>query len=176
MSSMNFYFSTASGSSGFSTSSSRTESQGKYMSTTQITTNSLQNLFNNVSTADNTGLVNYYKCIFIYYDGGGSFTSADGLQVSISGASGGVDFYLGKDPLGATPRAQTGAQSVVIANQTTAPTGVTFTQPTVPSPITIASVPDLNVHALWVRLTPVNSVPITGDNATISISYTEMTE
>lgn len=173
MSSMNWYFSTASGSAGNSTGSSRSQSHGKYISTTQITNNSGQNLFNNVTSGDNTNLTEYYKCIFLSYDGAGAFASADSLQISISGASGGVDFYLGKDPLGPTSKSSSSAQSVVVTNQTTAPTGVTFTKPTVPSPITIATIPDQNVHALWVRLTPLNVGAASGDNATISISYTE---
>ena len=64
-SSLVFNYSTASGSSGYTTGSDRTQSHGKYTAVTKINTNSGQNLFSNVTSGANYNMTPYYKCIFL---------------------------------------------------------------------------------------------------------------
>ena len=141
------------GSAGDSTASSVAASLGKYMSTTAITDATKANLLANITQAESTAGVVKYKCLFVLNDHASQ--TAEGMRVHISAqdAGGGV-VAIGLDPAGATARNSGSAQAAEIADEETAPTGVTFSAPsTYDDGIVVGDVAFDECAAVWVRLT-----------------------
>ena len=144
-------------------------SLGKYISTTDFTTNTLGNLFDDVSGDENAASDVEYRCLFVY-NSHGSLTW-QGPKVWISAeVAGGASIAIGIDTTAASAVGNSSAQGLQIADESTAPSGVSFSSPT--SKGTGLSLGDLaagNVKAIWIRRTAANSAALNNDGATISI-------
>lgn len=144
-------------------------SLGDQVSTTQITDNSLNNLFGDVSAAENAASTPQYKCFFVH-----NANTANAYQNAVmwlsSEVAGGASIAIGVDPTAASAVGAATAQALTIANEETAPAGVTFSAPTTQGAgISLGSIPADSVKAVWVRVTPANTAALNNDGATLSI-------
>ena len=148
-------------------------SLGKYVATTLLTDNTLHNLFDLVTGAENQAQESEYRCLaFLNNHATSSMTNLKAWIVSQG--SGGVNFEIGADTNGAAPKDQTSAQFLEVANEDTAPAGVAFSAPTTEgAAITLGggTVPAGSVVGLWIRRIATDSPAKSGDDVLIRIKW-----
>jgi hypothetical protein len=163
--------STKSGSAGDSLPSSPADSLGKYLSTTPLSDGGLHNLFDAVSGVEAAAGDVEYRCLFVLNEAADSMLS---VKVWIeSQVAGGADIALGLDPAGASDRGDSSAQAATIADESAAPSGVTFSLPTGEgSALSVGDVAADECFAIWVRRTvPVDANP-QADGASLHVGWT----
>lgn len=166
-----FKLSTKAGSAGNSLTSTPADSLGKYISTTEITDNTLNNLFDDITGDENAASTIDYRCIFVH-NAHGSLTWTS-VKVWLSAeVAGGASIEIAIDDLPDSAIGSAGAQADEIANETTAPgTGVgSFSGPT--SKGTGLSLGDIAAgfcRAIWVKRTAANTVALDNDGVTIRV-------
>lgn len=165
-----FRLSTPAGSAGNSLAQADPDaSLGKYMSTTAIVDATSENLFDNVTGEENANSIVEYRCIFIYNDHPTLTLSAATVWIQ-SEVPGGTNIAIGLDPAGVVDRDDASAQAAEVADETTAPVGVTFTAPTSkPSGLIIGAIPALDCAAVWIRRTASNSAALADDGGVIRV-------
>lgn len=145
-------------------------SLGKYVSTTQLGT-ALNSLFDDISGTENSANTVDYRCVFVLNNHASLTALSCSLYLS-SEVAGGASVSLGVDPTAASAKAAAAAQALTIANETTAPAGVTFSAPTTDGAgIALGDLAPGQVRAIWVRRTAANSAAVTGDGATIGVGF-----
>lgn len=144
-------------------------SLGKYISTSTITTASVNNLFPDVTGDENVASNVDYQCMFVHNNH--ATLSLTAVKVWLSAeTAGGVDCAIGLDPAGVTALGSASAQAATIANKNTAPAGVTFTAPTTKATgITMATLVNAQVAAIWVRRTASNQAALNSDSVTVRV-------
>jgi len=148
---------TTAGAAGNSNASTPNASLGKYISTTQIVDATLNNLFDNVSGDENAANTVDYRCIFIH-NAHGSLSWTSVVAFLLSEVAGGTVLAIGVDPTAASAIGSASAQAVTIANETTAPAGVTFSSPVdAGSGIVIGTIAPGQCKAIWVKRTASNT-------------------
>lgn len=144
------------------------QSLGKYISTTALTT-SANGLFDNVSGAENAASTVDYRCVFVV-NNHATLTMLNAVVYLSSEVSGGAGIAIGVDATAISAKGATPAQAVTIANELTAPAGVTFTSPTtVGTGLALGDIPAGSVKAFWVRRTAANSAALDADGVTFGI-------
>lgn len=144
-------------------------SLGDQVSTTQITDATINNLFADISAAENSASTPKYKCFFVHNSNAANAFQNAVMYISAETA-GGASVAIGVDPAAASPVGQASAQAATIANDNTAPAGVTFTSPTTQGAgISLGNIPSGNVRGVWVRLTPANTVALNNDGGTLML-------
>ncbi len=142
-------------------------SLGKYISTTDITDNTLNNLFDNISGDENAASTVDYRCIFVYNSHGSLTWQSPKVWLS-SEVSGGASIAIGIDTNAASAVGSASAQAIEVANETTAPGGVTFSSPTTKGAgLSLSDLPNGQCRAIWVRRTAANSAALANDGATL---------
>lgn len=144
------------------------QSLGKYISTTEITDNTLNNLFDNISGDENAASTIDYRCIFVH-NSHGSLT-LQGTKVWLSAeVSGGANISIALDNVAASAIGSSSAQADLITNETTAPTAVgSFSAPTTKSAgITVGDLAPGQCRAIWVKRTAANTSAVNNDGVTI---------
>lgn len=163
--------STKSGAAGDSTTSTPNASLGKYVSTTTLTDNTVQNLFDNVTGDENAASDVEYRCIFVLNNHATLTWQAVKVWI-FSEVSGGASAALALDNIAASAKGSASAQAAEIADEGTAPTGVGsfFAGTAIDTKAEGLSVGDLapgQVRAIWVRRTAANSGALNSDGLTI---------
>lgn len=144
-------------------------SLGKYISTTGLVNADVNNLFDNISASENVASDVEYRCFFVHNAHATLTWSLSKLWI-LSEVSGGAVMALGLDPAGITNLGSASAQAATIANESTAPSGVTFTTPTTEAgALSIGNVGPGQVQAVWVRRTAQNNTAISGDGGSIKL-------
>lgn len=144
-------------------------SLGKYVSTTQITDATLDNLFDTVSGDENAASEAEYRCEFVH-NNHGSLTLQSAVAWISSEVAGGASVAIGVDPAAASAVGSAAAQAAEIANEDTAPTGVTFSAPTTKGAgVSLGNIGAGQVRGLWWRRTAANSAALASDAATIRV-------
>jgi hypothetical protein len=168
---MSVRLSVTTGSAGDSTASTLAGSLGKYASTTEIALASLNDLFEEAGTSEVTDGSVKYKCMFIVNEHATDSLVDASLWV-LSQVSGGADLAIGLDPVGVVAKDDSSAQAASIADEDTAPVGVTFSTPT--NDVDALDVDDLaagDCFAVWVRRTiPAAVAALSPDSATLRLS------
>jgi hypothetical protein len=142
-------------------------SLGKYMSTTDIVDASLDNLFDDVTGDENASSNVDYRCFFIF-NNHGSLTLKSAVAWISANASSSTTKAIGLDPAGVVSATSASAQAATIANDTSAPAGVSFSSPTTKATgLSIGDIPAGSCQAIWVRRTATNSAATNSDGATI---------
>jgi hypothetical protein len=160
---------TTAGVAGNANASTPNASLGKYISTTQITDAILNNLFDNISGAENAASTVDYRCIFIH-NAHATLTWQSVVAYLLSEVAGGASIAIGVDPTAASAIGSASAQAVTIANETTAPAGVTFTAPTtLGAGIAIGDIAPGQCRAIWVRRTAAVSAALSNDGVTLRL-------
>lgn len=163
-------FSVKTGAAGNSTAGTAAGSLGKYISTTEITDNTLHNLFDQISGEENAASDVEYRCIFIHNAHG-----ADTLfnaKVYFSGeVAGGADGAIAVDDIAASAIGSAAAQAAEVADEDTAPAGVgAFSSPTtLANGIVVGDIAAGECRAIWVRRSASNSAAQSNDGVTLRV-------
>ena len=117
---------------------------GGIKSTTEITTATLENLFDNVSSADASAGETNYRCLYVENTNGSDTLTAALTFFQATPAVTGIG--MGLDPAGKNGTATT------IANEDAAPAGVSFTTPTdAGSGLNLTDLTAGDFYAIWLR-------------------------
>lgn len=165
-----FKLSVTTGSAGNSTAQGNPNASiGKYISTTQITDATLNNLFDDISGDENAASTVDYRCFFVHNAHASIAWTSVYVWISAE-VAGGASVAIGVDPAGATAIGSASAQAAIPADETTAPSGVSFSAPTSKgSGISIGTIAAGECVAIWVRRTAANTVAVNNDGATIRV-------
>lgn len=156
------------GSAGNSTASTPAGSLGKYISTTQITDATVHNLFDQVSGDENAASTVDYRCYFIH-NNHASLTWESVVAWISSEVALGASIAIAVDTTAASAIGSAGAQALLIANEITAPSGVSWsTATTKATGVSIGNITAGQCRAIWVRRTAANSAAINTDGAVIT--------
>jgi len=159
--------STTAGTAGNQNAGTPAGSLGKYISTTQITDASLNNLFDNISGDENAAATVDYRCIFVH-NNHGSLTWQTVVVYLLSEVAGGANIAIGVDPAAASAIGSASAQAAQIANELAAPAGVVFSSPTtLGTGLSIGNLAPGQCRAIWVRRTATISTAVSNDGATL---------
>jgi hypothetical protein len=145
-------------------------SLGDQISTTAITDNSLHNLFDVVTGDENAASDVEYRCLFVHNSNASLAWQAPIMWLSAE-VSGGAVAAVGWDTTAVSAVGSASAQALTVANESTAPAGVSFSAPTAKgSGIALGvDIPAGSVKAFWVRRTAANTVALDNDGVTIRI-------
>jgi hypothetical protein len=165
-----FKLSTKSGSAGNSLTSTPAASLGKYISTTEITDATLNNLFDDVSGDENAASNVEYRCIFIH-NSHATLTMENTVAWVSSEVSGGAAVAIGVDSIAASAIGGASAQADDIADEDTAPDAVgAFSTPTSKgTALSLGNIAPGYCKALWIKRSAANSAALDNDGATIRV-------
>ena len=160
------------GSAGNTTSSTAATSLGKYISTTQITDATLNNLFDDVTGDENVASNVDYKCIFIH-NSHATLTAQNGIAWLSAEVAGGASAAIAVDNVAASVIGSSSAQADLIATDDTAPSAVSAynTSTTKSGGLSIGSIPAGSCRAIWVRRTAANNAAVTNDGVTVKVEF-----
>lgn len=161
------------------------DSWGKYISTTQLSNTPLDNLFPDITGAQNAASQVDYAAVFIHNNtaSGNSMLNTVAWLPNSLFVSGGALIALAGDTFGASAIGSAGQQAVVITASTNAPAGVTgwvsptSTAPTPPSytnGIQLGTIAPGNCIAVWIRRSATNSAPVNNDGFGIQVNFDTM--
>lgn len=147
------------------------QSLGKYVSTTVISGTSLNNLFDDISGAENTASVTDYRCFFIQNNHATLTMIGAAVWVQSQVASGAV-CQIGVDPTAASALGSVAAQAVSIATELAVPAGVAFVDAaTSPAAVLLGNITPGQVRAVWVKRSAQNTAAVNNDGLTIEIDF-----
>lgn len=145
-------------------------SLGKYVSTTDWPGGTINDLFPDVSGADNLALVSEYRCIFIVNTHGSLSWTSPVIWISAE-VAGGANVSIGVDPTAASVIGSSSDQAVSVATGQTAPVGVTFSAPTTQGAgLALGDIPAGQCKAFWVKRTATNSPALSNDGVTLTMT------
>lgn len=166
-----FKYSVKTGTAGNSTAGTAAGSLGKYISTTAWAGGALNDLFDDVSGAENAASTVDYRCIFIHNSN--TANAYENAVVYLSAeTAGGASIAIATDNIAASAIGSASAQAAEVATETTAPTGVSaFSSPTtVGTGLSLGTIPSGQTRAIWIRRTAANTAALSNDGVTIAIS------
>jgi hypothetical protein len=164
-------YSVTTGSAGNSTAGTANGSLGKYISTTAWAGGAANDLFDDISGAENAASTVDYRCIFVH-----NSNASNSLQNAVvylsAEVAGGASIAVAADSTAASALGSASAQALTVASETTAPAGpLTFSSPTtVGTGVSLGTIPSGQVKAFWVRRTAANSAALSADGVTIAVS------
>jgi hypothetical protein len=162
-------YSVVTGAAGDSTAGTQTGSLGKYASTTAVATGA-NGLFDDISGAENAASTVDYRCIFVL-NNHATLTMQNAVVYLSAEVGGGAAIAVAVDNIAASAKGSASAQAALIANETTAPSGVgAFSSPTtVATGLALGSLTPGQVKGIWVRRTAANTSAVDADGVTIGI-------
>jgi len=144
-------------------------SLGDQISTTQITDNTLNNLFDDVSGDENAASDVEYRGYFVHNNHGSLTWTAPFAWLSAEVAGGAVA-AISVDTTATSAVGSGSTQMKTIADESTAPTSQTFSSPTTKGTgLALSDIPAGSVKGIWVRRTAANTAAVTNDGVTIRI-------
>lgn len=166
-----FRYTVKTGSAGDSTAGTANGSLGKYASTTAWAGGSANDLFDDISGAENAASTVDYRGIAVLNNNGANALQNAVVYISAETA-GGASIALATDNIAASAKGSASAQGAEIANETTAPSGVSaFSSPTsAGTGLSLGSIPVANVKFFWVRRTAANTAALSNDGVTIAVT------
>jgi hypothetical protein len=155
---------------GNTTAGTAATSLGDQISTTTIADATANAVFDDVSGAENAASTVDYRCVFIH-----NSNASNALQNAVvylsSEVANGASIAIGVDTTAASALASGSAQALTVANETTAPAGVTFSAPTtVGTGLSLGNIPAGNVKAIWIRRTAANTAALSNDGVTLAVA------
>jgi hypothetical protein len=168
-------YSIKTGSAGNSTASAPLTSLGKYISTTAWPSpGALNDLFDDISGAENAASVVEYRCIFVYNSNG-----ANNLQNAVvwvnPETAGGANIAIAIDNLPASAIASASAQAAEIATEATiggpgASAGAFSTPTSQATGLSLGTINPGQCRAFWVRRSATASSALSNDGGTINVA------
>ena len=158
-----FLLSAPQAASGYTKAGTPGNSLGLYVSTTQLSQTLLNNMFSDITGAQNAASLVDYTCLFVYNNNADHtmLNPVAWLPSGLLGAQNSATFAIGADPTVPTVLGSSAVQADVISNPTIAPTGVTaWASPSATSSggVALPNIPAKYVAAVWIRRTA-NGVP-----------------
>ena len=152
---------------GNTTAGTAATSLGDQISTTQITTATLDNLFDVITGDENAASDVEYRCFFVH--NAHATLTWENVVVWLSAEVGdGAVAAISVDTTGVTVLGSGSAQAKTVANESTAPATQTFSAPTTKGTgLAIGNIPAGSVAAIWVRRTAANTGAVNNDGVTI---------
>jgi hypothetical protein len=166
-----YKYSVLTGSAGNSQAGTAAGSLGKYISTTQITTATLHNLFDVITGDENAASEAEYRCIFVH-NNHGSLALQNAVVWLQSEVAGGAAIAIAIDDLAASAIGSAGAQADQIADENTAPgAGVgAFSSPTTKGAgLSLGTINAGSCRAIWIRRTAANTAALDNDGVTLRV-------
>jgi hypothetical protein len=163
-------YSVKTGSAGDSTAGTMAGSLGKYASTTVVATGA-NGLFDDISGAENAASEAEYRGVAVL-NNHATLALQNPVAYLASEVAGGAAVAIATDNIAASVKTNASAQMAEIANEDTAPTGVSaFSSPTtVGTGLSLgASLAAGFVKGLWVRRTAANTAAVDNDGVTLGI-------
>ena len=162
-------YSVKTGAAGNSTAGTAAGSLGKYISTTQITDATLNNLFDDITGDENAASEAEYRCEFIHNAHATLSLLAPVAWIS-SEVAGGANVAISVDTTAASAIGSASAQAKEVTDENTAPATQTFSSPTTKGTgLALSDIPAGQCKALWWRRTATNSAALNNDGATVTI-------
>lgn len=144
-------------------------SLGGFISTTEIPSAQLHNLFDVVTGDENQALEDEFRCVFVH-NAHATDTFFNIRIYILSEVAGGANAAIGIDPTAASAVGSASAQAVNIANENTAPVGVSFFSPTtLETAINLGDLLAGQCRAFWVRRRTTDSAALANDGVTLRI-------
>ncbi len=150
-------------------------SLGGFISTTVISTTTLNNLFDNVSGTENTNGHTDYRCAFLYNSNPANPLENPTLYVT-SEVAGGSSVTVAVDTTATSALGSSTAQALGGPGTETAPgtavTGLAYSAPTTAATgLAMGNIPSGNVKAFWAkRVTGPNVAAINNDGITFNVT------
>lgn len=168
-----FRLSVTTGSAGNTTAGTPAGSLGKYVSTTAVSTTALNNIFDDVTGAENTAGTTDYRCVFVY-----NSNTANALQnavVYLQGGdpAGGSTVALAVDNVAASAVGAATAQADTIANETTAPTAVgafSTAATSIATGLALGTIGSGQVKAFWIRRVTSGAAAVNAETITLAVT------
>jgi hypothetical protein len=145
-------------------------SLGKYVSTTEMSATALNNLFDNVSGAENSASDVEYRCIFVK-NNHATLTALGTIIWLQNQVAGGTDVAIALDGTAKSDADASAAQAASVATEQDAPSGAGAFSAAATSGAALAIgdlAPD-EVKAVWVRRTATNSSAVSNDGVTFQV-------
>lgn len=163
-------FSVKTGAAGDTTAGTAAGSLGKYLSTTDITLATLNNLLRAITSDEAAVGITIYRCFFIL-NLHATITYEDVKVWMASQVAGGGTVSIGLDPAGTVPKGQAAAQAAEISDEETAPAGVTFSSPTTEgTALSIGDIVPDDCQAIWLKLVvPAGASALALDQVVITV-------
>jgi hypothetical protein len=142
-----------------------------FMTLTQITDNTLNNLFDDITGDENAASDVEYRCVFVH-NAHASLTLQNAVIWLQSEVAGGASIAIAIDDIAASAIGSSSAQADEVANEDTAPgTGVgSFSSPTSKGTgLSLGSIPAGQCRAFWVRRTAANTSAVNNDGVTLRV-------
>jgi hypothetical protein len=154
---------------GNTTGSAASTSLGDQVSTTPWAGGAANDLFDDISGAENAASTVDYRCIFVHNTNGANVYQNAGVYISAETA-GGASIALASDNIAASAVGSASAQAAAIGSETTAPSGVSaFSAPTsAGTAVALGNIGIGQVKAYWVRRSAANTAALSGDGVTIA--------
>jgi hypothetical protein len=165
-----FRYTTTAGSAGDTTANTTVSTfLGKYAATSAWAGGAANDLFADISAAQNAASQVDYAGMAILNNNTAN-TAQNSVAYISAETAGGASIALGVDTTAASAKGSASAQLLTIANNTTAPAGVTFSSPTTAGAgVSLGNIPVANVKGLWVRRTAANTSALSNDGVTIAV-------
>ena len=164
-----FKYSVKTGTAGNQETSTAFNSLGKYISTTEITDATLNNLFDNITGDQNAAEDVNYRCFFVH----NAHATLTLLMTTVwlsAETAGGADCAIALDGIATSLIGSAAAQADEVVNEYAAPAGETFSAPTTKaSGLTLLGLDAGECRAIWVRRTATNSAALDNDSVTIKV-------
>lgn len=143
---------------------------GKYAASSLWAGGSLNDLFADITGAQNAASQVDYAGIAVE-DGNASNAYANAVAYIAAETAGGASVALGADTTAASALGSATAQLLTIASSTTAPAGVSFSSPTTAATgVALGTIPVGNVKGLWIRRSAANTSALSSDGFTLGLS------
>lgn len=170
-----FLLSAPGATSGYSASGTPGQSWGGYCSDTVLSTTALDNLFTDLTGAENAADQVDYACLFVLNNtaSGNSMLNTIAWIPTASNVTGATQHAIAVDTNAASAKGSSTAQALSIASATTAPTGLTWASPssTNAGGVSLGTIPPGSVRAIWFRRTATNSAPLNSDGFTVEVDF-----
>jgi hypothetical protein len=168
--------------SGSSVAGTSGNSWGNYISTTQLSSTPLNNLFPDITGAENAASQVDYACIFILNNttSGNSMLNTVAWLPSSLFVTGGASIALAADTFAASSKSTSSQQAVKITSSTSAPAGVSGwvspvssapSSPSYTNGIQLGTIAPNYCIAVWIRRTAANTPPVNNDGFTLEIDF-----
>lgn len=146
-------------------------SLGKYVSTTQVSSTALNNLFDNISGAENAASDVEYRCFFVHNAHATLTLQSAVVYLSGGDPAGGANVAIGVDTTAASAIGSASAQALQVADEGTAPAGVSFSTPTTAGTgLALGNIGPGQCRAVWVRRAAANTAAVNAETVTIAVS------
>lgn len=155
---------------GDTTASTGATALGDQVSTTVMPT-TLHGLFDIVTGAENAASESEYRCVFVLNNH--ATLTLENPVIYLSGAvASGADVTIATDNIAVSAKGAATAQAATIANEDTAPTGVSaFSAPTTAGTgLALGNLAPGQVKGVWIKRTTANTGAVDADGVTLNVT------